>query len=200
MKELDYPYSSVGVFQRVSWGAIIAGAVSSLAIMLCLTSLGVGIGLISAPAAGSMAQAASRFGIGNAAWMLVSGVVSFYAGGWIAGRLTGIARVSESVIHGFLAWSTATLVAGLLFTTAAAGALGAAATAASSLRTGGEAAIGSIQPSDVATASKATGAVSLFGFVLAAIDGVACCYGAKAGTRLLKPVPMTETHRERTAV
>ena len=94
IKELDYPSYSSGGFQRISWGAVFAGAFVSLAVLVVLTSLGAGIGLASAPSAAasnSGASVAKGFGVGSAFWMLLSGVIAFYCGGWIAGRpATGV--------------------------------------------------------------------------------------------------------------
>lgn len=205
IKELDYPAYANSGFQRISWGAVFAGTIVSLAVLVVLTALGTGIGLVVAPAAAAEGTgAATGFGIGAAVWMLLTGIGSFYAGGWVAGRLTGIARISESVIHGIVMWSLATVMLAFVFTSATVGALGAASGAVRSTigqLPNAEAvatdAAGQVQGEDVANASRAAGTAGLFGFLMLLCNAGAAGYGARSGTRVLRPVPMTETHRER---
>lgn len=205
IKELDYPAYANSGFQRISWGAVFAGTIVSLAVLVVLTALGSGIGLVAAPsAAAGGTSAATGFGIGAAVWMFVTGVISFYAGGWVAGRLTGIARVSESVIHGIVMWSLATVMLAFVFTSATVGALGAASGAVrSTIGTRPDAtatatdAARRVDTEDIQNASRAAGAAGLFGFLMLLCNAGAAGYGAKAGTRVLRPVAMTETHRER---
>lgn len=207
LKEIEYPSYANGGVQRVSWGAVFAGAVTSLSVMLTLTSLAMGIGLIAAPAADSAGEAARGLGIGGGIVLLLCSFVSYYIGGWVAGRFTGIARVSESVLHGFVSWSAATMMFGVLFTSAALGAFGAASNVV-----GGAIGMGAqrgdmprpgvadeVTPTaeGARDASRAAGAAGLFGFLILAGNAAASCYGAKNGTRLLKPVSATTERRER---
>lgn len=198
IKELDYPAYANSGFQRISWGAVFAGTIVSLAVLVVLTALGSGIGLVAAPSAvAGGTGAATGFGIGAAVWMLVTGVVSFYAGGWVAGRLTGIARISESVIHGIVMWSLATVMLAFVFTSATVGALGAASGAVRSTIGQQTDAVNRVEGEDLQNASRAAGAAGLFGFLMLLCNAGAAGYGARAGTRVLRPVAMTETHRER---
>lgn len=203
LKEIEYPsYANGGV--RVSWGAVFAGAVTSLSVMLGLVSLCIGVGLIAAPAADVASTGALGFGIGSGIALLACGIVSYYVGGWVAGRLTAIARVSESVLHGFVSWGTATLLFAFLTASAALGAFGAASGVIGSA-TGMRSEAGFIRPgvADEITpegardASQAAGAAGLFGFLMLACNAAASCYGARNGTRLLKPVSATTERRER---
>jgi hypothetical protein len=204
LKEIEYPSYPNGGIQRVSWGAVFAGAITSLAVMLTLTSLCMGIGLIAAPAAETAVGAARGLGIGGGIVMLLCGIVSYYIGGWVAGRFTGIARVSESVLHGFVSWGTATVMFGVLFTSAALGAFGAASNVvggAVGMRTQQSDVVrpgvaDEVTPEGVRDASRAAGAAGLFGFLMLACNAAASCYGARNGTRLLRPVSATE-RRER---
>lgn len=203
LKEIEYPSYANGGVQRVSWGAVFAGAVTSLSVMLGLVSLCIGVGLIAAPAAGL--AAGMGLGIGSGIALLACGIVSYYIGGWVAGRFTGIARVSESVLHGFVSWGTATLMFAFLSASAALGAFGAASSVmGSAVGMRGDA--GAIRPgvADELTApegtrdvSRAAGAAGLFGFLMLACNAAASCYGARNGTRLLKPVSATTERRER---
>ncbi|MBI4375839.1 MAG: hypothetical protein HY549_05250 [Elusimicrobia bacterium] len=122
IKELIYQPSGsvpyINMHHRVSWSAVFAGSVMTMAVLLCMGLLGAGIGLVSAPAAEGAGSAAMGIGIGAAAWAVVSGLVAFYIGGWFAGRLTGIGMVSDSVIHGLISWSATVLIMGFFLTSA----------------------------------------------------------------------------------
>lgn len=111
----------------MSWGAIFGGTFVAIAVMAALSLLGAGIGLASAPAAGTAGELVKGLGIGAIAWLAVSGIVSFYAGGWVTGRLTRTGIVSDSVVHSGVTWAFATTAFLFLLTTAIGGALGGAA-------------------------------------------------------------------------
>lgn len=212
IREIEYPSLVSGTAQRPSWGAILAGAVTCLAVMLALAALGAGIGLVSAPAADTAEGLAMGLGVGGALWTLLSGVAAFYAGGWVTGRTQGIARISESVVNGSVTWAVATLAIAFVFASATIGAIGATASAVGSAagiasrgdarelgrrmfpgieapegeRTAREA--GRAAAENAGTAARAAGAAGLFGFFLMLCEGLACCLGARNGTRLLRPV------------
>jgi hypothetical protein len=107
-KELEYPAYSVGPIAGVSWGAILAGVVVTVATMGSLGLLGAGIGLASAPAADSASGLMKGLGIGGGVWLLVSGIASYLAGGWVTGRMTRTGLVSESVVHSATTWAVTT--------------------------------------------------------------------------------------------
>jgi len=105
------------LFKRISWGAIFAGLIIALVTQLTLTLLGAAIGLASIDPQSGQAEA-KTLAIGSAIWLVVSGLISMYVGGCVAGRLCGAATKSDGLLHGFVTWGTATLVAALLVTTA----------------------------------------------------------------------------------
>lgn len=214
MKELQYQSYSTPLPSRVSWSAIIAGASISFMVMACLGLLGTGVGFISAPAADSTQNLALGIGVGGAIWLLISGFVAFYSGGWVAGRLTSLGKVSDSVIHGLLSWSTATLAFLFMTSVVAGGTLGGVLNAMGTT-VGTEhrrvANIGTeatrLGPGDrlqrmtarrvspdearqqAGTAAQTAGAVGLFGFILLAVEGIASMLGARAGTRVIRLTP-----------
>lgn len=228
IKELEYPSYS-GSIGRVSWGAIFAGSIVSLSVLVCLMTLGVGIGLVSAPSADTAEGLAKGLGTGAAVWTLLAGVSSYYAGGWVAGRLCGIGRVSDSVVHGVVSWGVGTLAVTFVLTSAALGAIGAAAKVVGGtaqiaaegagaaagqggmdlgrLADQGRQAIGRAQgtttPGDVrdtaAQASGAAGAAGLFAFFMLACNGLAAGFGARGGARLMRPVNSSEYRRHEKA-
>lgn len=92
----------------VSWSAVIAGAVTVLAISLLLSLLASGMGLdqVDADATNPLSGVGATFGWSSAVFLLLS----LAAGGYVAGYLSGVA----GWIHGFLTWALAMLVAAWL--------------------------------------------------------------------------------------
>jgi hypothetical protein len=76
-------------FARISWGAILAGAIIGLATQLILTLIGAAVGLATLSPATDTGPSGTTLGIGAAVWLLISSVVSLFLGGYIAGRLAG---------------------------------------------------------------------------------------------------------------
>jgi hypothetical protein len=121
MAELRHadPYSSVSApagaaaaVRRISWGAIIAGAITALSIMVLLSLLGTAIGsMMVEPAAADPMPSGTAVGIGGAAWSVISLLVAIFAGGWVAGRLAGAPERTDGMIHGWLTWGLCTLLA-----------------------------------------------------------------------------------------
>lgn len=96
------------ITHRISWGSIIAGVITVLAISLLLTTLGASLGFsLLSPLSDDVTN-----GSGKAVliWTVFGIVISLAAGGFVAGRLAG----ADGAIHGFLIWGTSLLVATVL--------------------------------------------------------------------------------------
>lgn len=96
--------------KRISWGSIIGGIITVLAISILLSVLGSSIGLyMFDPLANNPVS-----GIGTTVgiWTVISFLLSLAAGGFVAGKLAG----SDGLIHGFLVWAS-TLIIALMFGT-----------------------------------------------------------------------------------
>jgi hypothetical protein len=103
---------------RVSWGAVFAGVVLALALQVLFAMLGTGIGMSTVdPLVDGASPSASSFGIGAAVWWVISSLIALFAGGWVAGRLSGMLRPAEGSIHGLLTWAIAVLATMYLLTT-----------------------------------------------------------------------------------
>ena len=111
---------------RVSWAAVLAGATVTLVTQLLLGVLGIAIGASTVNPLQEQDPTAG-LGTGAGAWFIVSALVSLFAGGWTAGRLAGVPRTVESVLHGVLTWGIATLVTFYLLTTTVGSLIGGAA-------------------------------------------------------------------------
>lgn len=109
-------FAPAAAVRRVSWGAILAGVVITLVTQLLLSILGLGIGASTINPATEQ-NPMSGFGTGTGIWFAVTTLLSLFAGGWVAGRLAGIPRAIDSLLHGLLTWGLATLLIFYLLTT-----------------------------------------------------------------------------------
>jgi hypothetical protein len=103
--------------RRISWGAVLAGAVIAIAVQVSLSLLGLGLGLSTVdPAAGDTPQAAG-LGIGAGIWWVVSNLIALVIGGYVAARLSGMPLRGDGIIHGLLTWAVTFLITIYLLTT-----------------------------------------------------------------------------------
>lgn len=96
------------VRRKVSWGAVVAGAVTALAAMITLGLLGLGIGLWAVEPGGEKDTLAGMT-IGTAIWSILSMLLSLFAGGYVAARMSAAWEKENSILHGLLVWSLATV-------------------------------------------------------------------------------------------
>jgi hypothetical protein len=96
---------------RVSWGAILAGALASLGVSLLLWGLAFAIVVTVSSRTG----AALRHDL-VALWLsaILATLVGACAGGFLAGYLPGSGRRAIGGIHGFLSWAAAFLLVSML--------------------------------------------------------------------------------------
>lgn len=103
--------------RRVSWGSIIAGVVTVMAVSLLLTTFGTSLGFsLLSPQSDDMVNGTDKAVL---VWSVISIVLSLACGGFVAGRLAG----ADGTIHGFLSWATSLVVASVLGFAAAGGIL-----------------------------------------------------------------------------
>jgi hypothetical protein len=115
---ISMTHSATLPVRRVSWGAVFAGVVLALALQVLLSMLGTGIGMSTVdPMVDGASPSASSFGIGAGIWWLISSLLALFAGGWVAGRLSGMLRPAEGSLHGLLTWALAVLATIYLLTT-----------------------------------------------------------------------------------
>jgi hypothetical protein len=96
-----------GVKSRVSWGAVVGGAVVALSVYLLLTIFFAGVGL-------SLTELGVRTGTA-ATIAIIAGVISvilaMFCGGCVTSVLTAGETRREAMLHGILTWAVATAVA-----------------------------------------------------------------------------------------
>ncbi len=90
---------------RLSWGAIFAGLVIALLIQVVLTLIGIafGVGALSGDAN------PETVGYGAIAWMLLTVLLALFAGGMATGRLAGVLRQNDGMLHGVLLGGLSTM-------------------------------------------------------------------------------------------
>lgn len=118
----------------VSWAAVAAGALASLAITLVLLWFGTGMGFSVVSPWADAGISATTFKIGTGLYLIVVAMISSAIGGHIAGRLRtpwyGVhsnETYFRDTAQGFLAWALASIVGALLLTGAVSGIIGSTA-------------------------------------------------------------------------
>ena len=125
---------------RISWGAIFAGAVMALVTQLAFSLLGLGLGASAANPYSD--DPVGGLGMGAAIWTLLSVLISLFTGGYVAGRLAGMPRAQDSMLHGLVTFGLTSLLGFYLLTSGIGKVIGGA---------------GSLVSSVVSSATKAAG-------------------------------------------
>lgn len=115
----------------ISWAAVLAGAVASLALTLVLISFGAGMGFSVVSPWGNSGVSASTFKIGTGLYFIVMAMISSAIGGYLAGRLRtkwlGVQTTEvhfRDTAHGFLAWAAASVLGAVLLASPASSLIG----------------------------------------------------------------------------
>ena len=138
------PEGAPALPSRISWGAVIAGAVVALTTGLMLNSLGAGIGATTVDAAARGTPSASSLGVGAALWLLVSNLIGLAAGGYVASRLSGTSDNTDGTLHGLAVWGTTFLISAMLLGNLVSGIASTAASGASGLLSGAGSAVSAV--------------------------------------------------------
>jgi len=94
--------------RRISWGSVFGGVVTVMAISVLLAILASSISLFMLDPQSE--DPTSGIGTNVGIWTVVAFIISFTAGGFIAGKLAG----TDGMIHGFLVWGTTTILTVIL--------------------------------------------------------------------------------------
>lgn len=90
-----------GVRSRISWPAVLAGAVTAIAANLVFTLFFAAIGLTLTEAG----VRANAVGTGALIAVLLSVIASLFIGGWVAAQLTAGETEREAVLYGIMTWA-----------------------------------------------------------------------------------------------
>ncbi len=152
-------FGAPALMRRASWGAILAGAVVTVALMALFSLLGLAIGFDSI----HLGEQLHHVPRTTALWWAVSTIIATGIGAFVAGRLEGIPNALTGFFHGAAVWALSSLVvlwlaataigfafglAGQAVSTTARVATGAATTAGGLVLRGGGAAASAV-PGDV---------------------------------------------------
>ncbi|WP_372622596.1 hypothetical protein [Falsiroseomonas sp.] len=112
---------------RISWGAVLSGAVVAVTVGAMLNVLGLAIGATSMePAQPGASPTASLLGMLGGIWLLVANLIGLAMGGWVAARLSGTSDGTDGGLHGLSVWAVAFLLSAVLLGNAVAGTANAA--------------------------------------------------------------------------
>lgn len=143
-------------FHRVSWGAVFAGVAVTLVVQILLNLLGAGIGAGVVNPASTDNPSATAASISTAAWLIGSGILAAFAGGYVASRLSGRPVRSTGGLHGLITWATTTLVVVYLLTTSIGGLIGGAFSGLGSIIQGSGATVATVATAAAPSIAKVT--------------------------------------------
>jgi hypothetical protein len=97
----------------ISWGAVIAGVITAMAVQIALAEACIGAGLaVYAPF--DPASDGSSTAIGTAIALVVCALAGLFLGGWVAGRLAHYHSTTTAALHGILVWATGAVLTVIL--------------------------------------------------------------------------------------
>ena len=101
------------LFPAIRWGAVLAGVAVGVSVQLVLTLLGIasGLSLSSVSAVGGPAT-------GALVWAGLSMLIAAVIGTYVAGRMSGLKRKTDGLLHGAVTWAVTTLLFVFLATSA----------------------------------------------------------------------------------
>lgn len=101
------------LFPAIRWGAVLAGVAVGISVQLVLTLLGIASGLSM-----TSVQQGEAPGTGAMIWAGISMLVSALIGAYVAGRMSGLKRKTDGILHGVVSWAVTTLLFVVLATSA----------------------------------------------------------------------------------
>lgn len=109
-------------FSAIRWGAIFAGVVSGTASYLLLALLGVAVGLTAINP--QSAEPVGAVPVAAGIWTGISMLVGAFIGGYVAAHMSGLSRLVDGMLHGFVSWGATTLLYAVIMTSAVGAILG----------------------------------------------------------------------------
>ncbi len=101
------------LFPSIRWGAVLAGVAVGISVQLVLTLLGIASGLSM-----TSVQQGEAPGTGALIYAGLSMLVSALIGAYVAGRMSGLKRKTDGILHGVVSWAVTTLLFVVLATSA----------------------------------------------------------------------------------
>jgi hypothetical protein len=94
---------------RISWGAVLAGAIIAIVIQLTLNMLAVSVGATSLNPDHDPADPKS-VAVGGAIYVGISTLMALFIGGWVASRFAGTPNDFDGILHGVMTWGLVTII------------------------------------------------------------------------------------------
>jgi len=101
------------LLSAIRWGAVLAGVAVGISVQLVLTLLGIASGLSLTRLSTGEAP-----GTGTLIWAGLSMLISALVGAYVAGRMSGLKRKTDGMLHGVVSWAVTTLLFVALATSA----------------------------------------------------------------------------------
>jgi hypothetical protein len=108
----------------MAWGAVLAGAVVTVATMLLLSLLGAAIGAGTVRPLDATSADVSRFGAAAGIWEIINFALSMALGGYVTARLSGTHSHLDGELHGMTMWALALLIGAVLLAYVTSGVVG----------------------------------------------------------------------------
>ena len=102
----------------ISWGSIIAGMLTAIAVQLALAELCIAAGLAMYTPFSPEGAEGSTIAMGTIIAWIICALAGLFLGGWVAGRLAHYHSRMIAGLHGILVWATGAVIAAVLVTTA----------------------------------------------------------------------------------
>jgi hypothetical protein len=103
--EVKIPEPLWSVKSRVSWGALLAGAVVAIALYSLLSLFGVALGVTLRDR-----FTAEQLGTAATIWTFVTLLLAMFIGGWVSTRATAGEFRNEAMLYGVIVWGVTSLV------------------------------------------------------------------------------------------
>ena len=99
----EAPLTSAPPTDRIRWGTILAGLFAALTTLVVLSVLGLAIGLSNYDAGDPL----SNFGLGAGIWGIITAVLAFLIGGWLAASTARVYGRANGLLNGAMVWVVA---------------------------------------------------------------------------------------------
>lgn len=117
-----FGYEKRTFVSSIRWTAIFGGLVAGLGSYIVLALFGVAVGLTAIDP--QEAEPVGAVPVGTGIWSGISMLISSFIGGFVAARMSGLARAGDGLLHGFVTWGATTLLFAYLATSAVSSILG----------------------------------------------------------------------------
>jgi len=98
------------VMRRISWSSVWAGVLIALIVQVAMNILGLAIGSAVLDPDAPRNALGPTFSTGAVVWIGVSTMLSLFAGGYVAARMSSNINRFDAMLHGLLVWALSTML------------------------------------------------------------------------------------------